>query len=37
LVGNVGALAKDRNRVIAVLIYGFACRLIYRFAIFHAR
>jgi hypothetical protein len=33
MVSNLGALAKDRDSGAAVLIYGFASRLIYGFAI----
>ena len=36
MIGNLGALAKDRNGPITVMIYGFAGRLSYGFAILHA-
>ena len=36
MIRYLGALAKDRDSVVAMLIYGFAGRLIYGFAIFHA-
>ena len=36
MIGYLGALAKDRDCISAVLIYRFAGRLIYGFAIFHA-
>ena len=35
MIRYLGALAKDRDSVAAMLIYGFAGRLIYGFAIFH--
>jgi hypothetical protein len=36
MIGHLGALTKNRDCIVAVLVYSFASRLIYGFAILHA-